>query len=117
MPDWPSVPKFEVKTPHVDIIDRDKDIVVRADVPGVKKKNLDVSLTDNTITIKGSTSEEKKEEDGNYYRSETVKGSFSRTLSLPSDVDSSKAKSSFKNGVLEVIVPKMRKAHTKKVKI
>jgi HSP20 family protein len=117
MPEWPAMPKLELKTPHVDIIDRDKDIIVRADVPGVKKKNLDVSVTDNTITIKGTTSEEKKEEDGDYFRSETIKGSFTRTMSLPSDVDGSKAKSSFKNGVLEVVIPKQSKSHRKKVKI
>jgi len=94
MPEWSKLSQMELKTPKVDIVDRDEDILVRADVPGVKKEDLDVTLTDNTITIKGSTSEEKKEEKGDYYRSETMKGAFSRTMSLPSDVDGSKAESS-----------------------
>ncbi|MGB5767527.1 MAG: Hsp20/alpha crystallin family protein, partial [Arenicellales bacterium] len=72
---------------------------------------------DNTITVKGSTSEEKKEEKGDYYRSETMKGTFSRTMSLPSDVDGSKANSTFKDGVLEVVVPKLEKARRHSVKV
>ena len=104
-------------TPRVDIVDRDDDILVRADVPGVKKENLDITLTDNTITIKGKTSEEKKEEKGDYFRSETLKGSFSRTMYLPSDVDGNRAESTIKNGMLEVVVPKLEKARRIKVDV
>lgn len=117
LPEWTSLDSVELTTPKVDVIDRDDDILVRADIPGVKKENLEVSLTDNTITLKGSTSEEKKEEKGDYFRSETMKGSFARTMSLPSDIDGSKATSSFKNGVLEVVVPKLEKARRRSVKI
>jgi HSP20 family protein len=109
-PDWSRFSKLKYLTPRVDIVDRDDDLLVRADVPGVKKENLEVTLTDNTITIKGHTSEEKKEEKGDYFRSETLKGSFSRTMYLPSDVDGNKAESTVKDGVLEVIVPKLGKA-------
>ena len=116
-PDWSRFSKLKFMTPRVDIVDRDDDILVRADVPGVKNENLDVTLTDNTITIKGKTSEEKKEEKGDYFRSETMKGSFSRTMYLPSDVDGKSAKSSFKNGVLEVVVPKLDKAKRIKVMV
>ena len=116
-PDLSKLGQMELKTPRVDIVDRETDILIRADVPGVKKEDLDVSLTDNTITIKGSTKEEKKEEKGDYYRSETMKGEFSRTMSLPSDVDGSKAESSFKDGVLEVVVPKLEKARRIKVNV
>ena len=116
-PDWSRFSKLKYLTPRVDIVDRDDDILVRADVPGVKKENLDVTLTDNTITIKGSTSEVKKEEKGDYFRSETLKGSFSRTMYLPSDVDGNKAESAIKDGVLEVIVPKLGKAKRIKVNV
>jgi HSP20 family protein len=109
-PDWSRFSKLKYLTPRVDIVDRDDDILVRADVPGVKKEHLDVTLTDNTITIKGKTSEEKKEEKGDYFRSETMKGSFSRTMYLPSDVDGSRAESTIKDGMLEVVVPKLDKA-------
>ena len=117
MPDLSKFAKLKNMTPKVDIIDRDYDILVRADVPGVKRENLDVTLTDNTITIKGKTSEAKKEEKGDYFRSETMKGAFTRTLYLPSDVDGNKAESTFTDGVLEVVVPKMEKARRIKVNV
>ena len=117
VPDWSRFSKLKFMTPRIDIVDRDDDILVRADVPGVKKENLDVTLTDNTITIKGKTSEEKKEEIGDYFRSETMKGSFSRTMYLPSDVDGNRAESTFKDGMLEVIVPKLDKAKRIKVNV
>ena len=117
LPEWAGLGSIELTIPKLDIIDRDDDILVRADIPGVKKENLEISLTDNTITLKGSTSEEKKEEKGDYFRSETMKGSFSRTMSLPSEVDGTKATSSFKDGVLEVVVPKLEKSRRHTVKI
>ena len=117
LPEWSRLRKLKFTTPRVDIVDRDDDIVVRADVPGVIKENLDVSFTDNTVTIKGCISEEKKEEKGDYFRNETMKGKFSRTMYLPSDVDGSKAESAFKDGVLEVVVPKLEKAKRIKVKV
>jgi HSP20 family protein len=117
LPDWAQMGQLELKVPKMDIVDRDDDVLVRADLPGVTKDDIDVSLTDNTITVKGSTSEEKKEEKGDYYRSETMKGTFSRTMSLPSDVDGSKANSTFKDGVLEVVVPKLEKARRHSVKV
>lgn len=117
LPDWTQIGQPELKIPKMDIIDRDEDVLIRADLPGVNKDDIDVSLTDNTITVKGSTSEEKKEEKGDYYRCETMKGSFTRTMSLPSDVDGSKANSTFKDGVLEVTVPKLEKARRHSVNI
>ena len=116
-PEWAKMGQLEMKVPKMDIVDRDVDVLVRMDLPGVKKDDVDVSLTDNTITIKGSTSDEKEEKKGDYYRSETMKGSFSRTMTLPSEVDGSKTKSTFKDGVLEVIVPKLKKARRHSVKI
>jgi HSP20 family protein len=78
-----------------------------AEIPGVEKKDLDVSLSDSVVTIKGSTSHEGKEEKGDYHRSEISSGSFFRTLTLPADVDGAKAKATFKNGVLELVLPKL----------
>lgn len=117
LPEWSKFAKLRNVMPKVDIIDRDNDILVRADLPGVKRENLDVTLTDNTVSIKGKTSEEKKEEKGDYFRSETMKGSFSRTMYLPSDVDGNRAESSFKDGVLEVVIPKLDKARRIKVNV
>ena len=108
---------FEGKTPRVDIVDRDNELVVKAELPGVDKKDLDISMTENTVTIKGSTSHEEKEETGDYYRSEMSRGSYSRTLALPSDVEADKAKAKFKDGVLELTLPKLKKAKRRSVKV
>lgn len=118
--DWPSfsgVKPFEGKTPSVDVIDRDDDIIVKAELPGVDKKDLDISVTENTVTIKGTTSHEEKEEKGDYYRCEMSRGSYSRTLSLPADVDEKKSKAKFKNGVLELTLPKLKKSKRHTVKV
>jgi HSP20 family protein len=116
--EWPELPTpFEGRMPRVDVVDREAEIVVRAEVPGAEKKDLDVSVTENTVTIKGSSRREEKEEKDNYYRREIVRGAFSRTVALPSDVDSSKAKATFKEGVLELSIPKVEKAKRRSIAI
>lgn len=91
--------------PKVDIIDRDDEIFVRAELPGIDKKDIDISMTDYTLTIKGETKKQEKEEKGDYYRCETSQGSYMHTLSLPAEVNSDKAKTKFKDGVLELTLP------------
>ncbi len=108
---------FEGKMPRVDVIDRDEELIVKAELPGVDKKDLDVSVTENTVTIKGSTSHEEKEEKGDYHRSEMSRGTYSRTLTLPTDVEAGKAKAKFKDGVLELSLPKMKKAKRHSIKV
>jgi HSP20 family protein len=108
---------FEGRLPHVDILDRDEEIVVRAAIPGVEKKDIDVSITENTVTIKGITSHEEKEEKGDYYRREIARGSFTRTFSLPGEVDSSKAEAKFKDGVLELTLPKVATSKRRTIKV
>lgn len=119
--EWPSwgelAAPFEGRMPKVDVIDRDDAVVVRAEVPGVDKKDLDVSMTERSVTIKGESSHESKEEKGDYYRSEISRGSFLRTVALPSDVDTDKARAQFKDGVLELTLPKVVKAKRRTVKI
>ena len=109
--EWPgfgevSRRSMESRIPRVDVIDRDGEIAVKAELPGVDKKDLDVSLTEDSVTIKASTRQEEKEEKGDYYRSEISRGEFSRTVSLPATVDASRAKASFKDGILELLLPK-----------
>jgi HSP20 family protein len=108
---------FEGKLPRVDVIDRDAEILVRAEVPGVDKKDLEISVSENTVTINGKTSHEEKEEKGNYYRCEVSRGTFSRTVALPSDVDADKAKTAFKDGVLELTLPKVTKSKRHTIKL
>jgi HSP20 family protein len=108
--EWPSFSEMKWpvngRFPNVDVIDRDDEIVVKAELPGVEKKDLEVTTTDDSVTIKGSTQREKNEEKGDYYRSEISRGEFSRTIALPATVDTGKAKASFKDGMLELVLPK-----------
>jgi len=120
---WPNavqshIPMFsEGKLPKVDIIDNDKDLLVRAELPGVDKKDLDISMTDNSVTFKACTRYEDKEEENDYFRSEIAQGEYHRTVGLPADVDIEKAKSSFKNGVLEITVPKLERSQRRNIKV
>jgi HSP20 family protein len=117
-PRWSELSSLlERQAPSVDIIDADKEIVVRAQLPGVEKKDLDVSLVERTLTIKGSTRKEEKEENGNYFRREIRSGSFSRSVLLPADVNAAKAEATFKAGVLELHLPKVRAAKAQKVSL
>lgn len=117
-PSWNEVSlPFEGKIPHVDIIDRDNELVVKAELPGVDKKDLDISVTKNTVTIQGSTRHEEKKEKGDYYRCEISRGSYSRTLTLPAEVNEDKAKADFKDGVLELTLPKIEEAKRRTIKI
>ncbi|TNF98364.1 MAG: Hsp20/alpha crystallin family protein [Gammaproteobacteria bacterium] len=118
---WPSwgelaVP-FEGRMPKVDVIDRDDEVVVRAEVPGVEKDDLEISVSDNSVTIKGETKHEEKEEKGAYYRSEISRGAFTRTVVLPGIVATDKAKAKFKDGVLELTIPKIEKTRRRTIKI
>ncbi len=114
--DWPDV-VAEAPMPKVDVVDKGKKLVVRAEVPGFDKDDIDVSLTDNSITLKGTMKEENKKEEGDYYQSEVRQMSFSRSLMLPSEVDSARAKAKFKNGMLEIRLPKKKVEKKKKVDI
>lgn len=107
----------DTKTPKVDVIDRDDEVVIKAELPGVDKKDIDVSVTNNTVIIKGHTSHEEKEEKGDYCRCEITRGSFQRTMALPSNVDEENAKASFKNGILKLRLPKVKKSRRNKVEI
>lgn len=116
--DWPEMPQpFAGKRPNVDVIDRDNEILVRAELPGVEKKDIDVSVDNSTLTIRASSSYEKKESEENYYRSEMAHGSFSRTISLPCEVDDKKADAKFSNGILELSMPKLPGAKRRRIAV
>jgi HSP20 family protein len=118
--EWPSFPELalpEMKMLKVDVLDRETEVVVKAEIPGVEKKDLDISVGDDKVTIKGSTRHEEKEEKGDYYRREISRGAFLRTVALPATVDGSKAKANFKDGMLELTLPKTEKARKHKISI
>lgn len=92
-------------SPRVDILEREGQVVVRADLPGLTKEDIKVELTDNLLTLQGERKLEKKEEREGYYYNERFQGSFYRSIPLPEGVDASKATAEFRNGVLEVVMP------------
>ena len=119
--EFPSFPEFESsfegRYPKVDVINRDSEVVVRAELPGVSKENLDVSMADNKLTIRATTHSEQKEEKEEYYRREMSRGEFQRTLIIPDDVDAEKIQASFKDGILELTMPKLKSAERRSIKV
>lgn len=101
----------------VDIFEEGGDVVVKAELPGMKKEDIDVNITDDTITISGEKKKEEKVEKKNYYRLERSHGSFIRSFRMPTEVQTDKAKANFKDGVLEVRIPKTEEAKKKEKKI
>ncbi|MDO9271142.1 MAG: Hsp20/alpha crystallin family protein [Methylobacter sp.] len=116
--DWNVPTLSEMNVPRVNIIDHANNIEVQAALPGVKKEDLDVSITNQTVTIRSCTKEEKKEEKkGKFFRREISRGEFQRTLSLPDNVDGDQAKASFKDGILTINIPKTEKSKRKSIEI
>ena len=119
-PRW-EFPKFsalsEDRTPNVNVIDRDGEVLVEAELPGVEKDDLDVSLSENTVTIKASTRKEEEKEEGEYRRREISTGYYSRTLPLPARVEGEKAKAEFKNGVLRLTLPKSEQSRKVNIQV
>jgi len=114
---WLKTEEFMASAPALDIYEDKDDIVIKAELPGLEKDDVEVNMMDHTLTIKGEKKKEAEVKEENYYRSERSYGSFARTLQLPTDVQADKVKASFKNGVLEVRLPKTEEAKTKAIKV
>lgn len=99
-------------SPRVDIQQKDGNLVVRADLPGMTKDDIKVDIAEDRLTIQGERKQEKKEEREGYAYSECSYGSFYRTIPLPEGVEASKAKAEFRNGVLEIAMPTSQKTET-----
>lgn len=106
---------FEGKTPSMDIVNRENDFLVKAELPGVDKKDIHITIAGTTLTLEATMGKEEKEEKGDYYRREICSGSYRRTIELPEPVKEEEAKATFVNGILELTIPKTEK--TKKATI
>jgi HSP20 family protein len=105
-------------TPSVDMVERNDEVILRADMPGMSEKDLDVSFRDGVVTIRGERKEEREEKkDENYYCCERWSGEFTRSLMLPPGVDAEKSSASFRNGVLEIRFPKNKAASGRRIEI
>ena len=107
----------ELWTPAIDVSETEKEYLVKAELPGISKKEIDISLTDGVLTIKGEKKQEKKEEKENYHFIETRYGSFSRSLRLPDDASAEKVDATYTDGVLTVSIPKTESAKPKKIEV
>ncbi|HNB21114.1 MAG TPA: Hsp20/alpha crystallin family protein [Candidatus Melainabacteria bacterium] len=106
-----------VSSPSIETSETASDIKITADVPGIDDKDLDVSVTDDTVTIKGEKKREGSVSDKDVRKSERFYGTFQRSFNLPCRVDSSKAEASLKNGVLTVVIPKSQLAQKESKKL
>ncbi|MFQ6039491.1 MAG: Hsp20/alpha crystallin family protein [Candidatus Poribacteria bacterium] len=103
--------------PAVDMFERENEVVLRAEVPGMAKEDIDISVSGNTLTISGERKTEEEIKDEDYYHCERSYGRFQRALSLPQGVDAENIKASYKNGILEVTIPKQEEAKPKKIEV
>ena len=103
--------------PEVDIAEEKDRIIVRSDLPGMKQEEIAVEVSDGVLTIKGERKRETESKEGKTYRVERSYGSFLRSFTLPAGVDATKVNAAYKNGVLEVTLPKLAEAKAKQIKV
>lgn len=105
------------KAPLVDIYEEADSVVVKAEIPGLKKEDVDVSITGDSLTLSGKKKDVKEVKKENFYRKEIREGSFFRTIPLPCAINRDKVKASYKEGVLEVVLPKAEEEKKKELKV
>jgi len=103
---WDEIPALGEWAPNMDISETKDSLVAKVEVPGLDPKDIQISLQENLLTIKGEKRQEKEEKDEHYHRVERAYGVFTRSVRLPVAVDASKVTASFKNGLLTVTLPK-----------
>ena len=101
----------------LDLLETKDDVVVKATLPGVKPEDVELTITGDTLSIRGETKEEKETKDENYIRRERRYGSFSRSVQLPAGLQTDKAEASFENGVLTLKLPKSDQVKPKSIKV
>jgi len=111
---WPRVGEFgrAVWTPEVEVFERDGHLTVRADLPGLKKEDVKVEVVDGALTISGERKDEKNEKGEGFYRTERTYGTFFRRIPLPEGAKAEESEATFKNGVLEVLMPAPKREPT-----
>lgn len=118
-PFWPDMKvaeRYEI-SPSIDIYEEGNELIIKGDLPGLKKQDIKVDLTENVLTISGEKKKEEKVEREDYYRFERSFGSFCRRFEIPGDLDTDKITAHFDDGVLEVRIPKTKESEKKHKKI
>ena len=115
---WRRFPVAEKEwLPAVEMFEKEDRFIVKAELPGMKEEDIDISVTDDTLTIKGEKKSESEVKDEDYCFCERSYGSFFRSIALPSNVDAKKIEANFDDGVLEVNLPKMPEVKPKKITV
>ena len=104
-------------SPRADVIENDDAYVIKAELPGVNKNDVKITLRDNVLTIKGEKKEEKEEKEKNFHRIERSYGSFERSFALPAGVKNDKVDAAYKDGVLSITLPKAEEAKPKEIEV
>jgi HSP20 family protein len=114
-----NMPEISATYPKMDVSETDKEFKITAELPGMDEKDIDVSVSNEVLTIKGEKKAEKEEKKPNYYRMERSYGAFQRSIPLPVEVEKDQVQANFKKGVLSIVIPKSEKAvkETKKIEI
>ena len=114
---WEGSGELAAWTPSINMYEKDDHIVIEAEVPGMKKEDIEVSVEDRMLTLSGHREEEKETKEKNFYRRERSEGSFSRSITLPASVDAETIEASYADGVLMLKVPKGKDVNGKRVEI
>ncbi|RLJ71040.1 heat shock protein Hsp20 [Hydrogenivirga caldilitoris] len=114
---FPVSEKEQALIPPVDVYETDSEVVIKAELPGVKKEDIDVTIKENTVHLKAERKEEKEEKTENIHRVERYYGVIERVIPLPTEVKTEEAKAEYKDGVLEIRVPKVKVSKEAKIQV
>lgn len=104
-------------SPALDVVENNDGFLVSVDLPGVDKRDLEISVADNVLTIKGEKKDNRESKNGKFFRKESWEGTFQRTLSLPHGVDAAKIDAKMRDGVLAISLPKREEAKPKQIEV
>jgi HSP20 family protein len=114
---WDEKTASSMWSPAVDVEERDLDYVVRVELPGVAKEDVNITTRENILTIRGEKKQKKESKESGYHRVERLYGSFQRSFALPGNVKDEKIEATFTDGILEVLVPKAEEAKARSIEV
>ncbi|MGI9534664.1 MAG: Hsp20/alpha crystallin family protein [Thermodesulfobacteriota bacterium] len=116
-PKYETLSRMQLISPLLDMYEKKDEIVVRAELPGIDKDKINISVSEGVLTLKGEVNKEEEVKDEDYYYSERSFGSFARSISLPSKVKENKIDANYKDGILEITLPKSPEAKSNEIKV
>jgi len=114
---WGDGDDVELTEPPLDLYEEENEVVVKTELPGMTKDDIQISFADNVLTIRGEKKKEEEDKGKDYYRAERVYGAFVRSVTLPAEIIAEKARAVFKDGVLEIRLPKSEAAKKREIKV